>query len=181
MNCQNCGAPMKFDHNRICFWCEYCTSIHFPEESIDGIRISDEESIINCPMCNIPLVLAYAGKTQVFYCNKCRGILINQFSFLIVIQYIRSKAKELSTPPPVRLEELERKTYCPQCHRKMDTHPYGGSGNIVIDNCPHCMLNWLDYNELYRVTHAPDRNEIYRNREEDFETLLKLKKRYKDK
>ena len=36
----------------------------------------------------------------------------------------------------------------------MDTHPYGGPGNIVIDNCAGCELNWLDYGELQRVGRA---------------------------
>lgn len=158
MNCQNCGAPMRFDQDKVYFVCDYCTSIQFPEESREGIRITDEEGELSCPICNLPLVLAFADKIQVSFCNKCRGILINQYKFLEVIQHLRSKAKEPpSVPPPMRSEELERKIDCPQCHRQMDTHPYGGPGNIVIDNCSHCLLNWLDHNELYRITHAPDR------------------------
>jgi len=38
----------------------------------------------------------------------------------------------------------------------MDTHIYGGPGNIVIDNCPECRLNWLDHQELARITTAAD-------------------------
>jgi Zn-finger nucleic acid-binding protein len=83
--------------------------------------------------------------------------LINQFDFLTVIQYIRIHASGIEEPPPpVRMEELKRQVACPKCGQKMDTHPYGGPGNIIIDNCPACMLNWLDYMELYRVTHSPD-------------------------
>ena len=37
----------------------------------------------------------------------------------------------------------------------MDTHIYGGPGNIVIDNCPACRLNWLDFPELARIESAP--------------------------
>jgi hypothetical protein len=33
----------------------------------------------------------------------------------------------------------------------MDTHPYGGPGNVIIDNCERCELNWLDYGELAKV------------------------------
>jgi Zn-finger nucleic acid-binding protein len=181
MNCQNCGAPMRFDQEKIYFKCDYCTSIYFPEESRDGIRISDEESQLSCPICNLPLVLAFAEKIRVFYCNKCRGTLINQYQFLEVIQYIRSRAKEPpSIPPPLRREELARKILCPQCRRKMDTHPYGGAGNIVIDNCPNCRLNWLDHNELYRVTHSPDRGAREDDRKEFYERLFRSKKKSKD-
>jgi Zn-finger nucleic acid-binding protein len=37
----------------------------------------------------------------------------------------------------------------------MDTHYYAGPGNIVIDDCSGCRLNWLDYGELARIIHAP--------------------------
>jgi Zn-finger nucleic acid-binding protein len=37
----------------------------------------------------------------------------------------------------------------------MDTHYYAGPGNIVIDDCSFCHLNWLDYGELQRITRAP--------------------------
>jgi Zn-finger nucleic acid-binding protein len=40
----------------------------------------------------------------------------------------------------------------------MDVHPYGGPGNIVIDNCPHCRLNWLDSGEFFRVVRAPGKD-----------------------
>jgi Zn-finger nucleic acid-binding protein len=39
----------------------------------------------------------------------------------------------------------------------MHTHPYAGGGNIVIDNCPRCALNWLDVGELEQVARAPER------------------------
>jgi Zn-finger nucleic acid-binding protein len=38
----------------------------------------------------------------------------------------------------------------------MDTHFYEGPGNIIIDDCSRCFLNWLDQGELMRVVHAPD-------------------------
>jgi Zn-finger nucleic acid-binding protein len=169
---------MKFDQAKVYFVCEYCTSIYLPEESRDGIRITDEETGLSCPLCNIPLVLAFADKIQVFSCRKCHGILINQYKFLEVLQYIRSRAKETPiVPPPMRLEELERRILCPKCHRKMVTHPYGGPGNIVIDNCPHCLLNWLDHNELYRVTHAPDRGAREDDTREFYKRMFKSSKR----
>lgn len=165
MNCHSCGAPMKFDHEKIYFSCEYCTSLFFPEESLDGIRATDEETNLSCPVCALPLVIAYAGKTRLFNCQKCRGVLVEQAIFLPLIHYIRSKSKGPPIhPPPLRLEELKRKVFCPRCRNPMDTHPYGGPGNIVIDNCPRCQLNWLDHNELHRITRSPDRtmDEIYR-------------------
>jgi Zn-finger nucleic acid-binding protein len=39
----------------------------------------------------------------------------------------------------------------------MDSYPYGGPGNIVIDNCPRCALLWLNYGELTRIIRARER------------------------
>jgi Zn-finger nucleic acid-binding protein len=38
----------------------------------------------------------------------------------------------------------------------MDTHPYGGPGNVIIDTCENCSVNWLDHGELQRIVRAPD-------------------------
>jgi len=38
----------------------------------------------------------------------------------------------------------------------MLAHVYGGPGNIVIDTCERCQLNWLDPGELRRIALAPD-------------------------
>jgi Zn-finger nucleic acid-binding protein len=39
----------------------------------------------------------------------------------------------------------------------METHPYGGGGNVIIEDCERCELNWLDHGELERIVQAPDR------------------------
>jgi Zn-finger nucleic acid-binding protein len=33
---------------------------------------------------------------------------------------------------------------------------YGGPGNIVIDTCERCGVNWLDPGELHRIATAPE-------------------------
>ena len=47
--------------------------------------------------------------------------------------------------------DLERRIRCPGCGGTMMTHYYAGPGNVVIDNCPGCRLNWLDHRELRRI------------------------------
>ena len=37
----------------------------------------------------------------------------------------------------------------------MDTHPYYGPGNVVIDSCDRCELVWLDFGELKQIVDAP--------------------------
>jgi Zn-finger nucleic acid-binding protein len=39
-----------------------------------------------------------------------------------------------------------------------DTHYYGGPGNVIIDDCSRCELNWLDNGELMTIVRAPHRS-----------------------
>ena len=65
----------------------------------------------------------------------------------------------------------------------MQTHPYYGPGNIVIDTCEHCNTIWLDYGELAAAVNAPgrDRGTSFVPQERAFDKQKKLKKRKKDK
>jgi hypothetical protein len=40
----------------------------------------------------------------------------------------------------------------------MDTHPYYGPGNVVVDNCARCAVIWLDCGELAAIRDAPGRD-----------------------
>jgi len=158
VNCSNCGAPLLFIEHKDYFICEFCDSTYFPEGNIDGVCITDIATKFDCPVCSKPLVEARINGSEVLSCQKCRGILIKATSFVKNIELLHSRStKPPVIPPPLNREQLERQIMCPQCNEKMDTHPYGGPGNIVIDNCPRCKVNWLDYNELNKIIRAPDR------------------------
>ena len=158
MNCSNCGAPMKLVLDRQHFHCEYCTSLYFPKENEDGIRVLEHNSETNCPVCDIPMAYGFIDQTQTLYCLNCRGMLIDQEVFLMVIEYLRARSQQPPIPPPpVDLTELKRQINCTNCGRQMSTHLYGGPGNLVVDNCKHCALLWLDNNEFSRIIRAPGR------------------------
>jgi Zn-finger nucleic acid-binding protein len=141
------------------FLCEHCTTMIFPDENDQGIRVLDQASQISCPVCRIPLVYATVESTQVLYCQKCRGMLLNQNVFLKVVKYLRAVSTKLPVdPPPMDAIDLERQLACPECGQLMSTHPYGGPGNIVVDNCVQCSSIWLDYGEFRRVITAPGRD-----------------------
>ena len=168
MNCINCGAPMELRLEKQHFYCEYCTSRYFPEENEDGLRILDESSNVNCPVCITPLIYGFIGNTQVYFCNSCRGMLFEQESFLEVINYIREKSTQPPiNPPPVDFSELERDLFCPTCNRLMSTHLYGGPGNLIVDNCPDCLHLWLDHNEFTRIIRSPGRERRFEGDEND--------------
>lgn len=158
MNCQNCGAPMTLRAQEAIFVCDYCRTIFVPPENIDGVRVLEEEADLNCPICDIRLVAASVYSVPVAYCKRCRGLLFKVAAFQQALNNARLHVHKL--PPsshPFNPAELRRQVNCPSCTQPMDAHPYGGGGNFVIDNCPRCFLNWLDYREFRRAVNAPQR------------------------
>jgi Zn-finger nucleic acid-binding protein len=155
MNCKNCGAPLILVWEKEFFLCEYCKTLHFPEANKDYIRSLEKPTDITCPICHEPLLQALLDQTRVLHCTKCKGILVDTFAFFPTILFIRGRTNgpELS-PRLLHEEELKRELSCPYCQQKMDTHPYAGPGNIVIDTCNNCSLNWLDYGEFYRIVNG---------------------------
>jgi len=156
MNCPTCGAPMKLKTDMQSFTCEYCHSVYFPEKNDDGVRVLEEQSGQDCPVCTVPLMHAFLGKNPIIYCTKCNGMLIAMAMLETMIDEERSAHGSVSAPPPADKDDLKRKINCPQCHHPMDAHLYGGPGNVIIDSCEDCCLIWLDRGELMRIAHAPD-------------------------
>ena len=148
---------MRVEKGRDYLVCDYCGSTHFPDPNPDGVRVLGEPTEFPCPRCSVPLVLAALAGAQVDYCNQCKGLLIDMEVFLAVLEELRSRHEhsEYAGVQP-NWHDLDRHTACPKCHQQMDTHPYGGPGNVIIDTCENCSLNWLDYGELQRMVRAPD-------------------------
>jgi Zn-finger nucleic acid-binding protein len=160
MNCKNCGAPMMLVRDRDYFFCEYCGTFYFPQETEDGIRVLDPLPFpLDCPICKEALYRASIKTYPAMHCKKCRGTLMQQFIFGEVVQYLRSRARgPADVPRKLDQRELSRFVHCPHCHQAMETHPYAGPGNIFIDTCAHCSLIWLDYGEINQIVNAPGRD-----------------------
>jgi hypothetical protein len=94
---------------------------------------------------------------KLWHCTRRRGILIAVPVFVSLLDQLRAKqAGAWTIPRPAGPSELRRQIKCPQCGRLMDTHFYGGQGNVAIDDCAACELNWLDKGELTRIVRAPE-------------------------
>ena len=157
MNCPSCGATMRLKADQECFQCDYCGNIHVPDKNAEGIRVFDEPSSLACPVCATALVQASAG-TRILYCKQCHGMLISMDVFPAVVQDLKIHRETTAyLAQPFDPRDLDRRINCPQCGRQMDTHLYGGGGNVVVDDCEPCSLIWLDYGELDRIVRAPDR------------------------
>ena len=165
LNCPGCGAPMRLEDGRDTLVCDYCGQISVPEANDDGVRILGEASTLACPVCASPLVQAAMARHRILYCTHCRGTLIGMGEFGALIGDLRAEAhgaEEIPRPPAPR--ELQRHIRCPQCGTTMDTHFYAGPGNVVIDDCSRCALNWLDAGELRTIAHAPDHSYTHESR-----------------
>src|SRR5271166_6012475 len=144
MTCPNCGAPMRLDPDKDYLICDYCGNVHFPDANSDGVRVLGEPSPLACPVCAIPLIHAAVGGHRIEYCVRCRGMLVTMAEFSPLIQALRSRREaDPNIPGSLDWKGLQRHIRCPRCANEMDTHPYGGPGNIVIDDCERCALNWL--------------------------------------
>jgi Zn-finger nucleic acid-binding protein len=157
MNCPNCGAAMRLNDEADYLICDYCQTPHFPDPNSDGVRVLGISSDFPCPLCAVPLTHASIVRERIFYCERCRGMLIGMGIFPEIVQDLRSRREAtVAAAHPPNWDDLKRRIQCPRCRATMDTHPYCGPGNIIIDTCENCALNWLDYSELDRVVRAPD-------------------------
>jgi Zn-finger nucleic acid-binding protein len=156
MACENCGGQLRPNSERGCYTCVYCASDWVPESNVDGVRVL-EPSDTNCPLCRVNLNQARLLEYALLYCSECRGMLVPMHDFVRLTDDLRARRDGpayAGHPPDPR--DLERVTCCPLCESKMDTHLYGGPGNIVMDTCERCEVHWLDQGELRRIVLAAD-------------------------
>lgn len=163
MNCPSCGAPMRVETAKDCLECDYCKYIYFPQKDDEGVSVFPEKADESCPVCAVPLMHASLAKVRIEYCTHCRGMLISMGVFMTLIEELRAGQPGTLVEPPPDPSELHHKLDCPHCHKPMDTHFYSGPGNVVMEACDQCELNWLDHGKLMRIVHAPDHS--YRNAE----------------
>jgi Zn-finger nucleic acid-binding protein len=139
--------------------CDYCKSVVVPEKDENGLAVLGEATGRSCPVCDLSLQRATLSAIPVLYCTRCHGLLVLMGLFESLITAARVQRPGTLAQPPIDPHELDRRIGCPNCHRTMDTHTYCGPGNVVIDSCDFCLVNWLDDGELARIAHAPDDRE----------------------
>jgi len=156
MTCGNCGAPTRLDRSRGIFICDYCGSECMPPGGDDGVQVLGQTKF-QCPSCSGLLSEGQLELHSLLYCAACRGMLIGMDDFGSVVETLRSyRDRPAAVLPPKNLNDGKLPRLCPRCSQPMDNHPYGGAGNVVIDTCEACSVNWLDKGELQRIASAPD-------------------------
>ncbi len=129
------------------------TGFHSPE---DDVVFLDRLVGLPCPKCQGELVIASASGLKIAGCQQCHGLLLQKNVMAGLIRNRRATwPGEDANPRPVDPDELRESCYCVACEQEMETHIYGGPGNVIIDSCAQCGLAWLDVTELRRITEAP--------------------------
>jgi Zn-finger nucleic acid-binding protein len=150
---------MELFERRRYYFCTHCGTFRFIETpAVEGVQALEARADARpCPLCRAPLMRSMLDERfAVDHCQRCRGLLIDRATFVEAITQRRARAGGPPvTPQRIDARELDRRLTCPSCARAMETHPYSGPGNIVIDTCSGCDLIWLDYGELQQITDAP--------------------------
>ena len=155
-DCDNCGAPMRIDRVRGVLVCDHCHTEREPPVAIEYLELLDETSL-RCPICSTHLANARLEGHPLICCARCFGMLIDMNRFVTVIEAVRAReGRTARSVQPRRQNPGDRILNCPTCGQPMAGHLYGGPGNIVIDTCERCLVNWLDGGELRRIATAPD-------------------------
>jgi len=147
---------MQLNVDRGCYVCPYCESEFVPQANIDGVRIMSP-SDSDCPLCKTKLAQARLLEYGLLYCETCKGMLLPMGDLEPISEDLRaSRGMPAYTGLPPDPHALDRQIACPMCHQTMDTHPYCGPGNVILDSCEPCEVLWLDRGELRRIALAPD-------------------------
>jgi hypothetical protein len=155
-SCSSCGAPREYDRGRLTFTCRHCGTEEPVPVNLQAFDLL-EPSDLHCPSCTRALVNASAGGRPVQICLECHGALVPMSSFVAVVAVVRFfEGQSLDVLPARQQAPGDRLLVCPSCSQVMTSHLYGGPGNIVMDTCAHCEVNWLDAGELRRIALAPD-------------------------
>jgi Zn-finger nucleic acid-binding protein len=152
-NCANCGAPMQAEPGTGGLVCGHCGS----SEQLTGITSfidATGASERRCPTCQTALSNGRLDGRPLSFCQRCEGLLVEMGNFVAVIDAARAREEQSGTIPQRRQSPGDRTINCPSCQSPMLSHFYGGPGNLVIDTCERCHLNWLDPGELRRIARA---------------------------
>lgn len=152
-NCDNCGAPLSAGDGGALV-CGHCGSVDTRVALYYDLQTVGASSTA-CPRCHTPLDDVRIEGCPVQYCPSCQGVLVQMKEFETLTDAVRAREPRTGVALPRRQQPGERVLPCPICGQPMLSHIYGGPGNLVLDTCERCAVNWLDPGELRRIARAP--------------------------
>jgi hypothetical protein len=83
---------MTFVWDRDHFFCEYCKTSTLLPGALSDVRVVDEKSGVECPLCNAEMQVGSLQRERVLQCAGCSGLLIEQDRFLEILTGLRAAA-----------------------------------------------------------------------------------------
>lgn len=124
----------------------------------EGGELSNTLVGVSCPECRTELMLGTVHGKQFAGCCNCGGMMFQREVFAAVLGHLRANYKMAELrPAPMDASKLDVKRVCPTCSGRLETHPYAGPGNEVIDSCNVCGVVWLDQGEFTNLVRSPGR------------------------
>jgi Zn-finger nucleic acid-binding protein len=146
---------MRLDERGI-FVCDYCGGQRELPAGLGYVNLGSQTANL-CPLCAAPLSASRLDGYSFLCCARCAGMLVGMDCFAALIDAVRIREQRSVRTVPARDQSPgDRTIACPLCGKPMIAHVYGGPGNVVIDSCENCQVNWLDPGELRRMALAPD-------------------------
>jgi DNA-directed RNA polymerase subunit RPC12/RpoP len=152
-NCANCGARTEIDPANGVLVCRHCGSVA-EAPALTRLQLGSDSPAM-CPACATPMANATLEGHPLLACRGCGGLLIAMPLFVPIIDAARAHEDRTGVIAPRQQRPGDRVLACPRCQQPMLSHLYGGPGNLVIDTCEPCQVNWLDPAELRRIARAP--------------------------
>jgi len=121
---------------------------------------------MNCPVCNVPMVVLEMDLIEIDHCLKCGGVWLDAEEMDLLLdgsegrEEIRRRATRVDDSP-------EEKRRCPICDRKMEKARVAREGKdikILIDRCEEHHGTWLDGGELdavIKLSSFPEAHKIH--------------------
>jgi len=105
---------------------------------------------VDCPVCNLPLIILELHEIEIDYCTNCHGIWLDEGELEILLNDANGK-EELFNSFSIEMNVDEKKIKCPVCFKKMLKVSCGNNEKIILDECPNKHGLWFNRGELQSV------------------------------
>ncbi len=115
---------------------------------------------MDCPVCNIPLIVVERHGIELDHCIQCRGFWFDRDEIDLVPRAlgIGPVFFAFRPLPPGDVREAARR--CPRCRAAMEKVGLGGHPPATIDRCPAGDGFWFDRGEFSRAVETGSPSDI---------------------
>lgn len=114
---------------------------------------------MNCPVCNVPLIVVEREGIEVDYCISCRGIWFDAGEIELLAEKLGCTLSLDRVGTGREHAVSERPRVCPRCDRQMEKIDVQGSRPVILDRCTNGHGLWFDAGEVGAVLQRSDEAE----------------------